>query len=156
MAQALPDWISFEAEKTEGLDLLGLRAPVQRIGNDLFDGITTVTPKVRYLSVLAWIMHRYAEARLPNGWPQFTRFAEAQEAVVVLANRMQSKSILNLIGVTKANDLLRDEGQRLPLGRLAQNIAYNIYVRCLSRPAKIWRAHRAIADRARVECRPVR
>jgi hypothetical protein len=46
------DWVSFGAEKTEGLDLLGLRAPVQLIGNDLFDGITTVTPKIRYLSVL--------------------------------------------------------------------------------------------------------
>ena len=56
---------------TEGLDLLGLRAPVQRIGNDLFDGITTVTPKVRYLSVLTWIIHRYSQERLPNGWSQF-------------------------------------------------------------------------------------
>ena len=45
MAQAVPDWVSFEAEKTEGLDLLGLRAPVQRIGNDLFDGITTVSKR---------------------------------------------------------------------------------------------------------------
>lgn len=51
MALPAPDWISFEADKTEGLDLLGLRAPVQRIGNDLFNGVTTVTPKVRYLSV---------------------------------------------------------------------------------------------------------
>ena len=73
-------------------------------------------------------MHRYSQARLPNGWAQFFRFAEAQEAVIVFANRMQSKTILNLIGVTKADELLRDEGQRLPLRRLAQNIAYNIYV----------------------------
>jgi hypothetical protein len=128
MVVTAPDWVSFGAEKTEGLDLLGLRAPVQRIGNDLFDGITTVTPKVRYLSVLTWIMHRYSQARLPNGWAQFFRFAEAQEAVIVLANRMQSKTILNLVGVTKADELLRDEGQRLPLRRLAQDIAYNIYV----------------------------
>lgn len=56
MALPAPDWISFEADKTEGLDLLGLRAPVQRIGNDLFNGVTTVTPKVRYLSVFAWIV----------------------------------------------------------------------------------------------------
>ena len=79
-----PDWVSFGAEKTDGLDLLGLRAPVQRIGNDLFDGITTVTPKVRYLSVLTWIMHRYSQARLPNGWAQFFRFAAG--AVLVAHN----------------------------------------------------------------------
>ena len=101
---------------------------MQRIGNDLFDGITTVTPKVRYLSVLTWITQRYTEARLPNGWSPFSRFAEAQEAMIVLANRMQSKTILNLVGVTQADELLRDEGQRFPLRRLAQNIAYNIYV----------------------------
>jgi hypothetical protein len=28
----------------------GLRAPVQHIGNQRFDGVTTVTPKLRYLS----------------------------------------------------------------------------------------------------------
>jgi hypothetical protein len=127
MVATAPDWVSFGAEKTEGLDLLGLRAPVQRIGNDLFDGITTVTPKVRYLSVLTWIIHRYSRARLPNGWAQFFRFAEAQEAMIVLANRMRSKTILNLVGVTKADELLRGEGQRLSLPRLAQIIAYNIY-----------------------------
>ena len=69
MAQPAPDWISFEADKTEGLDLLGLRAPVQHIGNQRFDGVTTVTPKLRYLSVLTWIVWRYSQARLPDAWP---------------------------------------------------------------------------------------
>lgn len=74
MALPAPDWISFEADKTEGLDLLRLRAPVQRIGNDLFNGVTTVTPKVHYLSVLAWIVWRYSEARLPDSWRSFISF----------------------------------------------------------------------------------
>jgi hypothetical protein len=128
MAVPAPDWISFEAEKTEGLDLLGLRAPVQRIGNQLFNGVTTVTPKVRYLSVLAWIVWRYSEARLPNSWKSFISFAEAQEAVIVMANRLKSRSILNLVGVTKGDKLLDSAGNTLPLERLAQQVAYNIYV----------------------------
>lgn len=123
-----PDWISFEAEKTEGLDLLGLRAPVQRIGNQLFNGVTTVTPKVRYLSVLVWIVWRYSEARLPDSQKSFISFAEAQEAMIVLANRLKSRSILNLVGVTKADKLLDSGGKTLPLERLAQQVAYNIYV----------------------------
>jgi len=123
-----PDWISFEAEKTEGLDLLGLRAPVQRIGNQLFNGVTTVTPKVRYLSVLAWIVWRYSEARLPNSWKSFIAFAEAQEAMIVMANRLKSRSILNLVGVTKADKLLNSSDNTLPMERLAQQVAYNIYV----------------------------
>jgi hypothetical protein len=128
MSLPAPDWISFEAEQTEGLDLLGLRAPVQRIGNQLFNGVTTVTPKVRYLSVLAWIVWRYSEARLPNSWKPFIAFAEAQEAMIVMANRFKSRSILNLVGVTKADKLLDSGESALPMERLAQQVAYNIYV----------------------------
>jgi hypothetical protein len=123
-----PNWISFEAEQTEGLDLLGLRAPVQRIGNQLFNGVTTVTPKVRYLSVLTWIVWRYSQAHLPNSWKSFIAFAEAQEAMIVMANRLKSRSILNLVGVTKADKLLDSGESTLPMERLAQQVAYNIYV----------------------------
>jgi hypothetical protein len=128
MPQAAPDWVSFDADKTEGLDLLGLRAPVQRIGNELLNGVTTVTPKIRYLSVLVWIIWRYSEARLPDARTPFLRFAEAQEAVIVMANRLHNRTILNLVGVTKADELLDTGRRRLPLPRLAQNIAFNIYV----------------------------
>jgi hypothetical protein len=128
MSQSAPEWVSFDAEKTEGLDLLGLRAPVQRIGNELFNGVTTVTPKIRYLSVLTWIIWRYSEARLPDARTPFLRFAEAQEAMIVMANRLRNRSILNLVGVTKADELLDTDRRRLPLPRLAQNIAFNIYV----------------------------
>ena len=110
MAQPAPYWISFEADKTEGLDLLGLRAPVQHIGNQRFDGVTTVTPKLRYLSVLTWIVWRYSQARLPDAWPPFERFIEAQEAMIVLANRLESREIGDIVGVTKADKLL-DSGR---------------------------------------------
>ncbi|XUJ32302.1 hypothetical protein ACQ5SK_27110 [Bradyrhizobium japonicum] len=66
MSVPIPDWVSFDAVQTAGLDLLGLRAPVQAIGNDLFDGVTTVTPKLRYMSLISWMIWRYAQARLPE------------------------------------------------------------------------------------------
>jgi hypothetical protein len=56
MSVPVPDWISFDAAKTAGLDLLGLRAPVHALGNELFEGVTTVTPKLRYMSVISWIV----------------------------------------------------------------------------------------------------
>jgi hypothetical protein len=62
MDLAAPDWISFDAERPAGLDLLGLRAPVQGISNQLFNGVTTITPKLRYISVITWIIWRYAQA----------------------------------------------------------------------------------------------
>ena len=86
MPQPIPDWVSFDADETEGLDLLGLRAPVQAIGNELFNGVTTVTPKLRYLSLISWIIWRYSQARLPDAWTPFEQFASAQEAAVVIAN----------------------------------------------------------------------
>ncbi|HZT26569.1 MAG TPA: hypothetical protein VFA57_12770 [Pseudolabrys sp.] len=128
MTQPAPDWISFEADKTEGLDLLGLRAPVQQIGNQRFNGVTTVTPKLRYLSVLTWIIWRYSHARLPNAWRPFERFIEAQEALIVLANRLKSREIGNLVGVTKADELLDSGRQNFPLQRLVQQTAFNVYV----------------------------
>jgi hypothetical protein len=71
--------------KTQGLDLLGLRGPVQQIGNGLLNGLTSVTPKLRYLSVLSWIVWRYAEARLPDDDNAFTEFAAAQARAGVAA-----------------------------------------------------------------------
>lgn len=128
MTLPAPDWISFEADKTEGLDLLGLRAPVQQISNDRFDGVTTVTPKLRYLSVLTWIVWRYSRARLPDAWKPFERFIEAQEAMIVLANRLKSRQIGALVGVTKADKLLDSGRKNFPLERLVQQIAFNVYV----------------------------
>src|SRR5271156_4746077 len=80
MNQPVPDWVSFDAVKTTGLDLLGLRAPVQQISNELFNGVTTITPKLRYLSVISWVLWRYSQARLPDKKSSFMEFAAAQEA----------------------------------------------------------------------------
>jgi len=59
-----PSWVDIGGEQIQGLDLLGLRLPVQAIGNSLLDGVTTITPSVRYLSLLAWIVHSYVSAQL--------------------------------------------------------------------------------------------
>lgn len=126
-----PEWVSYEGSKAQGLDLLGLRAPVQAIGNHLLNGLTSVTPKLRYLSVLSWVVWRYLEGRLPDRWSDFRAFAAAQEAAIVMANllhdRTHERTSLRLIGVGKARALL-DSGRRsVPLEALVQNIAFNIY-----------------------------
>lgn len=108
--------------------MLGLRAPVQALGNDLFDGVTTITPKLRYMSVISWIVWRYAEARLPENRSSFFTFAAAQEAAFVMANRTLGLNVNNLVGVDGANEVLRTEAQTLPLKKLAQNIALNAYI----------------------------
>ena len=49
-----PEWVDSGAVLTDGLDLLGLRLPVQTIGGSLLDGVTTVTPSVRYIYVVSF------------------------------------------------------------------------------------------------------
>jgi hypothetical protein len=127
MTTPAPNWVSFDANKTQGLDLLGLRAPVQAISNELLNGLTSVTPKLRYLSVLTWIIWRYAQLRLPNEWSAFAKFAAAQEAVFVMANLLYSRAIGNLVGRDKALAPIDSNKRALPLDRLVQNIAANIY-----------------------------
>ncbi|KMJ95066.1 MULTISPECIES: hypothetical protein [Bradyrhizobium] len=128
MSVPIPDWVSFDAVQTAGLDLLGLRAPVQAIGNDLFDGVTTVTPKLRYMSLISWMIWRYAQARLPEKRSSFVEFAAAQEAAFVMANRMIRRDVNNLVGVEAADEALDSGKKTLPLRKLTQNIALNAYI----------------------------
>jgi len=122
-----PDWVSFDANKTQGLDLLGLRAPVQAKSNQLLNGLTSVTPKLRYLSVLTWVIWRYTECRLPDHRSDFIRFAAAQEAAIVMANLVHDRTTLGLVGVGKGTANI-DSGRRtMPLEALVRNIAFNIY-----------------------------
>jgi hypothetical protein len=128
MSVSVPDWVSFEAEKTAGLDLLGLRAPVQALGNELFDGVTTITPKLRYMSVISWIVWRYAQARRPEKRSDFFEFAAAQESAFVMANRLNSRTVTQLVGVEGADNALDSGKKTLPLKRLTKNIAFNAYI----------------------------
>jgi hypothetical protein len=78
-----PSWVSTGAVIAEGLDLLGLRQPVQSIGGNLLDGVTSVTPTIRYLSFSCWLLYRYAEARLPDNYEDFSAFEQRAEAALV-------------------------------------------------------------------------
>jgi hypothetical protein len=129
MSVPAPDWVSsFEGDKSDGVDLLGLRAPVQALGNELFDGVTTVTPRLRYMSVISWAVWRYAQARLPEDRSSFFEFTAAQESAFVMANRSKNRSLIQLVGAKKANEELDTDKKKLKLQRLTQNIAFDIYV----------------------------
>ena len=122
-----PAWVTFEAEEPTGLDLLGLRAPVQAIGNQLLNGLTTVTPKPRYLSILSWAIARYLNAGLPDRWQEFRQFVAAQEAALVMANVVRDRSTQRLVGITEAIKRVDKGTAALSLEPLVQQIALNIY-----------------------------
>ena len=81
-----PSWIESGAKLIRGLDLLGLRLSAQVVGNSLLNGVTTITPSVRYLSFRAWITHVYIQQGMPDELRAFRDFASRVEAALGLGN----------------------------------------------------------------------
>ena len=65
LSPAAPSWVDFAPNSLRGLDLLGLRLPVQAIGLSLLNAVTTIAPKVRYLSFRTFIADAYRTAPGP-------------------------------------------------------------------------------------------
>jgi hypothetical protein len=122
-----PSWVSSGAVITGGLDLLGLRLPVQFIGGALLDGVTTVTPSVRYLALRAWLIHRYGQSGQPDRWQDFTEFAARIESALVLGNLAQDRSIGGLIGADEALERLGANTPRVAISALVKSPAATIY-----------------------------
>lgn len=122
-----PSWVDSGAAVINGLDLLGLRLPVQNIGNSLINGVTTITPLVRYLSFRAWIIHVYVQARMPNHWKSFREFASRAEAAIALGNMMINPAAVNVIGADEARELVNSGADPLPLKALVKQLAVNVY-----------------------------
>jgi hypothetical protein len=82
-----PQWVQNEAQEAKGLDLLGLRLIVQALQAQLLNGVTTVTPRIRYLSLRIWLVDAYwARAGRADTRGGFKRFSAAGEAALALAN----------------------------------------------------------------------
>lgn len=122
-----PDWINSGAVITGGLDLLGLRLPVQFIGGTLLDGVTTVTPSIRYLSFRAWLIHCYGQSGKADQWQAFTDFAARIESALVLGNLTQDRSISGLIGADQAQARLDENTPQVQVSALVKSPASTIY-----------------------------
>lgn len=122
-----PEWISSGATITGGLDLLGLRLPVQTIGGTLLDGVTTVTPSVRYLAFRAWLIQCYGQRGGADSWQTFTDFAARAESALVLGNLIEDRTIGGLIGSDQALERLDFGDTQVQLSRLVKSPASTIY-----------------------------
>lgn len=122
-----PQWVDTGAVITGGLDLLGLRLPVQIIGGTLLDGVTTVTPQVRYLAFRAWLIHQYGQTGLPDSWQRFTDFALRIESALVLGNLAQDRRIGGLIGADQALLRLEADTSSVSIAPLVKSPASTIY-----------------------------
>lgn len=124
-----PSWVSTGAVIAEGLDLLGLRQPVQAIGGNLLDGVTSVTPTIRYLSFSCWLLYRYAEARLPDTYKDFSVFAQRAEAALVMGNLLANGRVGGLVGPIRSQRRLEESDSELvTLDPVANTPALGIYL----------------------------
>ena len=122
-----PTWIDSGSQLTDGLDLLGLRLPVQTIGGLLLDGVTTVTPSVRYIAIRAWLIYRYGESHFPDSWRQFTDFASYAESALVLGNLIENRAMNGLIGADEGVIRLDSQTSQIDISSLVKTPAATVY-----------------------------
>lgn len=60
-------WNDDISKDTQGLDILGIRALDQRLEANLVNGITTVSQRGRYFSILPWAIHQFYSTALAEG-----------------------------------------------------------------------------------------
>lgn len=127
MLEVIPEWVETQGKPINGLDLTGLRLPVDAISTYQLIGITTVTPRVRFLSIRAWIIKAFSESGLPNSYEAFVDFATRVEAAIVFATLLNNRDLPFLPGVTKALEIIDEEPDPIPLEKLVDQPGYRLY-----------------------------
>jgi hypothetical protein len=124
-----PSFVDLEARNEGGLDILGLRLPAQGVGGELLNGVTTITPTVRYLSLRTWLIHRYAHAdpRPPDRNRAFVEWAQHAEAAFAMGNLLVGTEGITLTGALGASRRLAEDEDPLLLDPLTVIAAMNLY-----------------------------
>ncbi|HDP34357.1 MAG TPA: hypothetical protein ENN29_04515 [Candidatus Hydrogenedentes bacterium] len=123
-----PSWVEKEAQEITGLDLLGLRVPVNSIGTTLMDGVTTISPMIRYISLRAWITWVYGQHGLPDTNRDFLEFAMRVESAIVLGNLLCDPQTPKLVGSDEAKKIIAEGNSRFDLRPLVKQPAANAYL----------------------------
>ncbi|MBC8214239.1 MAG: hypothetical protein H8E71_06350 [Candidatus Marinimicrobia bacterium] len=127
IVKSIPEWIDNDTQLAGGLDLLGLRNVAQSISNYCLNGITTISPQVRYLGIRSWILLMYARCQLPDDYSTFLKFGARLESAVAIGTLLNNPNMTGVVGGTKASEII-DKGESLiEPERLVQQLALNMY-----------------------------
>jgi hypothetical protein len=112
-----PEWIEPGDGMGRQIDLTGMRLSAQSSEDRLLDGITTITPRLRYLTFRAWIISRYWHGRQPDRWKTFIEFAARQEAALALGLAANDYRGTTIVGISEARKLV-DGGKSAASARI--------------------------------------
>ncbi len=127
MEQPVPEWVDSQGRPINGLDLTGLRLPVDAISNYQLIGITTVTPRIRFLSIRAWIVKAFGDSGLPNTQDAFADFALRVETAIIFSVLLNDRNLPYLPGVAKALTVIDEGIDPIALERLVDQPGVNLY-----------------------------
>lgn len=122
-----PEWIESQGKLIDGLDLLGLRLPVQLISGSLLNGVTTISPRVRYLSIRSWIIKAFSESKLPNDPASFNDFAGRVEAALAIGMLLVDRNAIYIPGSEKGRSIIDGDVEPVSIKRLLTQTAVNAY-----------------------------
>lgn len=128
-------WGTDIAENTQGLDILGIRALDQGLEANLVNGITTVSARGRYFSILPWAINTFYVMALERNRPfimsELATFLTRVEFLIIAAS--QSDPSRNTGGAILGTDVFSDEmkaiaaGQDVPLPDSRSSRILNTY-----------------------------
>ena len=122
-----PQWIEAGEGMGRQIDLTGMRLSAQSTEDLLLDGITTITPRPRYLTFRSWIVARYWRARQPDRWNTFIDFAGRQEAALAIGLAARDYRGTTIVGITPARNLLSRQARKVRIERLTAQTATGNY-----------------------------
>lgn len=116
-------WNAGEKEVIKGLDILGFRKVDQDVEKAWVSGVTTISQRARYLSLLPWILMEYyrlcgldSGAARPPDWDEFRAIQRRLELVVLAATRITDRSLERKTGGLLGSDLYDDEADAIDSG----------------------------------------
>ena len=85
-------WGDDIVETTKGVDILGVRGTDQTVELGLVNGITTISQRARYLSILTWSIGEFLvdQANVGFDWDRFLIYLRRVEFVTLAASRLDS------------------------------------------------------------------
>ncbi len=98
-------WNAGTQDKTMGLDILGVRAIDQSLEREWVAGITTISFRTRYITILPWLFWKFCKAELSTSggetefdYKKFQDMSRRVELVVFLASYMLGGDTYGVLG----------------------------------------------------------